>query len=678
LSVVLLAMANPAFAQQAGPAIAAPELGARIAYDAAHYAQFAPRTALDMIRQTPGFSLQEGLDRRGFSGSLGNVLVDGKRPIAKSQTLSDILQRIPAAQVLRIELLRGGEAASEGLGFVVVANVVRTPSAGGGVWSLGTEYAGRAPVPNGWASWSGRVGSTDYSLGTNGYSLLRNLPGERIITSAEGELIETRIERSPRSFYEIAVNGEAGRPMFGGSVRLTGQAYYSRYHDEGAIVSFGPQSQPIGDELNPYTESDRKLEAGIEHNRIVGGWDLSLAALVTRKRYDSDVQSTSRNAYEETLLVFEQDLSRRSSETIVRATLLGQPGTGHQLEAGLEGALNRLSQDLVSTIDFGQGPFPLPIPNANLSVRETRAEAYVTHKWTLDTRWSMESRLAAEVSRLSFEGDTDDAVALAYLKPSIQIARRLGRRNEVRLRFYRDVGQLDFTDFVSSASVSDDIIHGGNPDLRPEKSWRFEGIADLRFGESSALNLKLFHYWIDNVVDLIVVGPPADLFDAPGNIGRGRVYGAEATLRFPLTQFIPGGSLSVEGSLKDASVRDPLTGRKRVISDFAESSLKTEFRQDLSKHKVAWGVTYTHKPELFFYRFNEIDRKRESPSLDLWAERSLFGGYKVRATFLSILGSPEKRQRTFFEPDRSGDLVKIERWRRDPGNWLLLSVSGNF
>jgi hypothetical protein len=39
----------------------------RTAYPAAHYTPFAPQTALDMVRRTPGFVLDEGDDElRGF------------------------------------------------------------------------------------------------------------------------------------------------------------------------------------------------------------------------------------------------------------------------------------------------------------------------------------------------------------------------------------------------------------------------------------------------------------------------------------------------------------------------------------------------------------------------------------------------------------------------------------
>src|SRR5438445_3299736 len=105
----------------ASAATAMPPSASRVAYDAAYYARFSPSTALDMINQTPGFALEDTGTRRGFAGASGNVLVDGEHPIAKSQSLSDILQRIPAKQVLRIELLRGGEAGADASGHAVIA-----------------------------------------------------------------------------------------------------------------------------------------------------------------------------------------------------------------------------------------------------------------------------------------------------------------------------------------------------------------------------------------------------------------------------------------------------------------------------------------------------------------------------------------------------------------------------
>src|SRR5687768_17185590 len=135
----LLLTTNTSIAQETVPA---PTSTDRVIYEAAFYDAFAPRTALDMINQTPGFALvavDGGDERRGFSGAVGNVLIDGQRLGAKSQSLQDVLGRVAAKEVLRIEILRGDQVAGDASGAAVLANVVRTPAAGGGTWQAGVE-----------------------------------------------------------------------------------------------------------------------------------------------------------------------------------------------------------------------------------------------------------------------------------------------------------------------------------------------------------------------------------------------------------------------------------------------------------------------------------------------------------------------------------------------------------
>ncbi|MEP7129891.1 MAG: TonB-dependent receptor [Sphingomicrobium sp.] len=661
----------------AAQAQVAPTVQSRLVYDAAFYAQFKPSTALDLIRETPGFALIDTNTRRGFAGAGGNVFVDGERPVAKSQTLSDILQRIPATQVLRIELLRGGESGADASGYAVIANVVSTPSAGAGVYQLGAEYAGRTPVPNGWASWSGRLGRTNYSLGANGYSLMRYLPGERALLDGTGALVGTREDRSPRSFYQVAFNGEVSRPMLGGQVRATGQVKFERYHHDSTTATRSLSGALTEFERDPYGYRKRTLESGIECDRPLGAWDLALSGLATRTHFTSDTSATHSTASGGVDSIFSQAQMQNSGESIVRATLARALGEHHRFEAGAEAALNTLGQQLALTLDFGAGPFPIPIANANLRVTERRGEAYLADTWTLG-RWTLESRLTGEASRLSFTGDTDQSVGFAYVKPSIQLTRKLGASNQLRARLYRDVGQLDFTDFVSVASLADGRINGGNPDLKPETSWRAELAGDFRFAGDGALDLTLFHWWVSDTADLVPVGSPDKRIDAPGNIGPARVDGVQLTLRLPLKPLLKGASLNVAGTWQRSRVTDPLTGEGRGISGFADSALKVEFRQDLPRHRLAWGATYTDQPTLTFYRLAEIERAGASPSLDAWVETTALRSFKIRLTILSLLGQAQRRERTFFAPDRNGVVSEIERSAWHPGRWLNVTVSGNF
>src|SRR5690606_12438179 len=167
----------------------------RVAYQAAYFAQYNPQTALDMVRQVPGFSLDGGEDRRGFSGAVGNLLIDGVRPSSKSQGVEGMLQRIPASQVVRLEVLRGAAVAGDASGQAILLNVVRTPTAGSGVYEAGFELTSRGvPAPRGELSYSGRNGNVEYTLAGSIFSQYRDLPGWRLFSDEPGDIYTGRAD----------------------------------------------------------------------------------------------------------------------------------------------------------------------------------------------------------------------------------------------------------------------------------------------------------------------------------------------------------------------------------------------------------------------------------------------------------------------------------------------------
>src|SRR5687767_9264891 len=107
-SVALLALATPHLANAQGTAPGeqraptAANLASRVmTYDAAFFGQFAPSTALDIVRRIPGFSLELGnSDTRGFAGAAGNVVINGARPSSKAESLESTLAKIPASSVV--------------------------------------------------------------------------------------------------------------------------------------------------------------------------------------------------------------------------------------------------------------------------------------------------------------------------------------------------------------------------------------------------------------------------------------------------------------------------------------------------------------------------------------------------------------------------------------------------
>ena len=107
-------------------AAATPSQGTRTTvYDAAFFAPYSPRNALDIVRQVPGFAFDVGnSDIRGFAGAAGNVVIDGARPSSKSESLDSVLVKIPARRVVRVELGSGSLYGSEYSGKSQVLNII--------------------------------------------------------------------------------------------------------------------------------------------------------------------------------------------------------------------------------------------------------------------------------------------------------------------------------------------------------------------------------------------------------------------------------------------------------------------------------------------------------------------------------------------------------------------------
>ena len=107
------ALTSQALAQTAPTtAVAATQQSDTTSFAAAYFAPYNPVTAADMVSRIPGFELRDGDDRRGFGGTAGNLLINGERPSSKA-TPSDLLKRIPATDVARIDVVAGTNAQSD-------------------------------------------------------------------------------------------------------------------------------------------------------------------------------------------------------------------------------------------------------------------------------------------------------------------------------------------------------------------------------------------------------------------------------------------------------------------------------------------------------------------------------------------------------------------------------------
>src|SRR5439155_27203873 len=172
------------------------------------------------VQRLPGFSFDAGDDVRGFGGAAGNVLIDGARPASKEDKLDDILKRIPAAQVVRIDVIRGGAPGIDMQGKAVIANVIRKTDGGLKVtaaYANNIVYDGRYK-PSFRLEGTKRFGAVAVEGGILGGWNVDDGAGEGplIRRNPDGTLRERAFEDSQGDGARFNVTGAAQTPFLGG------------------------------------------------------------------------------------------------------------------------------------------------------------------------------------------------------------------------------------------------------------------------------------------------------------------------------------------------------------------------------------------------------------------------------------------------------------------------------
>jgi outer membrane receptor protein involved in Fe transport len=670
LAALAAATATCAAAQEppAPPPAAAPERGV-ITYPAAYFAPMGVATALEMVQRTPGFSFDSGANVRGFAGGAGNVLIDGERPLTKSETLDEILKRIPTASVARIEVIRGGAPGIDMQGRTVLANVVR--KGGGGVTG--------AVQASAFALWDGRVlpgVRAEMQRRSNGRLLETSLvigqgpddqtgDGRRIRISGTGQtLIRSEIDAGG-SGIRIWTTGAYETPFAGGRLRLNG------------VIRLNPLKDDYTDRLiipgGVETERDRiaqkTAEFGGRFSRpLTAHAGVELLVLESLGQYNPRIEFTGPG------LTRDFELDKRTGETIGRAVLKYRPRDDLGFELGGEGAFNWLK----SRTDLTVNGVPIALPAANVRVEEQRGEGFLEATWQAAPTLTLEAGLHAEASKITSSGDTTLSKTLFFAKPRAVATWSPNPTNQVRLRLEREVGQLNFDDFVAPISVgATGTPIAGNPDIEPQQAWVLEAAYEHRFWRGAVIGLTLRRYWLNDVVDRIAVfGGGAVVIDAPGNLGEGSREEAAAQLTLPLGRFgITGGLLKGQVTVRHTEVMDQVTGEMRAISGLRPIEWELHFSQDLPRARLNWGIDVLGRYRERYYRVTEVETKDVRTYVILYGEYKLRPKLLLRGEIQNLTARGVTRDRRVYAGPRSGGTIAyIDTRDLQPGVIFLVRI----
>ena len=639
--ILIAAAATPAAEQAialpAAPVAAraaAPERGV-ISYPPAFFAESRPTSAYDMVLRVPGFTFDKGATVRGLTGSSGNVLIDGQPPVSKNDTLDEILKRVPAGTVERIELIRGGAPGIDMEGRTVLANVVRKQSGGfRGSVLLGNYfvYDGRMlPGLRAEAQWRWPGGRSAelaqiYGMGPNDeYG-----DGGRVRYNANGTRRLTSKVAADSAGTKIWTTGAYETPLMGGHARINGAFMLT----PAVVEIYDNYTSASGVEYEKDDIKRLQAEAGGRFNRTLS----SRVSLETVAFQQWNNNKTAVN-FQAPSLVRDFLLDKKSTESVGRVHFRITALPTLTLETGVEGAFNKLDSKTRLSVN-GR---PVVVPAANVQVEETRGEVFLRGTWRVTPELSLDAGVRQEASRVTSAGDVVLEKSLHDFKPRAALTWAPDADNQFRLRVEREVGQLNFDDFVASPNVaSTGTVVAGNPDLNPQRAWVYEAAYERRFWKAGAVVLTVRHYDISEVVDRAPIfalqppppgqpGPPAlvAVADAPGNIGAATKDEVQASVTIPLERFhIRAAQLKAQVTKRWSKVDDPLLGGTREISLLRPIDWEVHFSQDLPRWKATWGADLAGGFRERAFRLAEIETKKFSPSL--W----LYGEYKPRPDFI--------------------------------------------
>lgn len=649
-------------------------------FTAEDFAQFAPRTALDMVEQIPGFSIQQSdQNQRGFGQAEENVLINGQRISSKSTNAIEALSRIPVQNVEKIELLDGATLDIPGLSGQV-ANVTAKANGVSGTWTYRQRYRENLEPALDWLELSvnGQSGAFQWTLGLDTAPRRGTASGRENVFDGNGSLDEFRHESGRFLADDAGIN--AGLTWTGSNghiAHLNGEYRIWEPDELETSAVFDPDGTQRRETLFKFFEQEWNSEVSGDYEFGLGPGRLKLIGLQrnehspTRSQFfgaDLDGQNVTNRVFERVV---------DESESILRGEYNWSGSNGSDWQVSLEGAFNTLDSEaqLFRSMSL-ESVAPVTIPNPNVRVEEKRAEAFVTHGRSLGPDLRLQVSLGGEQSEIMSDGENGQTRSFTRPKGSASLAWEVNDKLTLNASAQREVGQLNFFDFVSNVDLNAGNDQTGNDQIVPDQRWRYSLEAERNFGTWGAVTAELFYDDIEDLIDQVPIGAG----EGPGNLDSASRVGFEweGTLRFDNLGW-KGAQLEYEGFVQDTFLDDPVTGETR---DFNRSTIHwytLQLRYDVPNTDWAFGLNYeTFADAPTFRRNARIDFEQTNGFAWGFVEHKDIFGMTGSVFLANLLDADERLRRLEFDPDRTGALTRIEDRNRNFGNILTLRLKGSF
>ena len=678
----------PAMAQDASalpiaaePVVATAVSTTRSTFLPEDFARFAPRSAFDMARNVPGFSIRSGDDARGLGQADTNVLINGRRISGKANGPVEALRRVPVEDVVRLELVDGASLDIGGLTGQVLNVVTLANGKVSGQFRYQPEFRSfgtPARLLQGSVALAGSSAKSEWTLALRNESNRRGAQGPEQVFDRFGALIAIRDEQSNFNNDRPTLSGSFSRSADNGNIlNLTGQVEGYIYRE--SEVSF---QRPPGGSIERTrtlrrTEDEYSYELGADYELGFGPGRLKL---IGYHRYEDSpftnaalTEFSDGRASQGSLFVRDAE----EGETIIRSEYTVKAGGGN-LVVALEGARNFLSiESALSERDAAGLLRPVTLAGATARVDEDRADGGLTWSRALATNLQLQVSAGGEYSRIIQSGPLGLTRAFWRPKGFASLDWKVAGNLNLAGRIERVVGQLDFFDFIASVDVDQDRTNDSNANLKPEQSWLYDLEASWRMGKLG--NITVSGY-LENLTDVVDQIPLAGGGQAPGNLPSARLYGVEtqATL---LSDGLGwrGTRIDIGAGWNHSAVRDPLLGTVREVSGNEQFTTEFRLRHDIPDTPYALGFRGDWKRNARAVRLDEVSLNQPSfAQVFAFLEHKDVAGLTVRARVGNLMGQKDRFERTVFTNRAAGIAAFSERRERRFGTIFSLDIEGSF
>jgi len=650
----------------------------KIVYDQKYFQKFNITTAADALKRIPGVEeLSRGAEdrfdpsntnkKRGFGSSGTQILINGERQSSKSNNIIKTLERINAEALIRVEVIRGSEAGLDVRSEGVIVNIIvdASSSAGSGTWNSALRFLSSGnSIWSGSGSWAKKIKNTDLVLGLERTSYMNSRMYDEFHVDKSQSILQYRlretIEYEAKNRFNIDINSKINGKN---TIRINALLWFDGKENEPQLQQYFLPSDENKESFFKSIDWDRgESNDGWEFG---GDWEhqfnnihsFKLRTVFTKEnedQKDSSYLDNTINLYENS----RETNDRSESERIIRLSFNSFVGTGGSLEYGFETAYNELDRTFnLIYFDSDLAQTDSGLINTAGKVEEDRYEGFFSYNFPLSKKIRAELAINYEWSEISQSGDVTLSREFQYWKPRVDVKWDYKNNRQIRLNIERNVGQINFDDFIASYDEFEERIRAGNPDLQPSTSWEFKLEHEWRIpNDGGVITLKGLAAEIDGPVERIPIGKYAGI----GNLGTGKKKQARIDGSLRIDKILTGGVFRFMGYLQSTEVLDPVTNIKRDFAWHKRWEYMLSIRQDVPGGRYSWGITYESQSQFNIFDPYLWGRFAQDPHLGFNISAKINPKLNIKFVAKNVLTNYGNGRKIIYNGFRSNNDILIQ------------------